>query len=252
MCKSNKMNPIKSYGIVLFRESRRSGGLEYLLVQRKTTMAYSEFIQGHYMNRGRDYIIKLLEGMTEDEQRTVLDSPFEALCQTYWMHSYRRSDADCKRAKKAYVSLLDHGGIVELLGCAAACLPEREFGFCKGRRNNSSESEVDCALRELSEESGIDVAHVEVLDGKWAQETFDGGNGVNYYHKYFLARLRDGVDVPGRKIPAPGSHAYREIASIEWFAADAVADKFCGWETRRKAFEHMHQCAQAHARPKRF
>lgn len=67
---------------------------------------------------------------------------------------------------------------------------ETEWEFPKGRRNTPKEKELDCALREFEEETGICKSLLHVVENVAPfEETFIGTNYKAYKHKYFLAYI---------------------------------------------------------------
>ena len=63
-------NPITSLGIVLYNRGKQ--GLRYLLVRRKNTIGFVEFIRGKYAINDKTYILQLFNVMTENEITTPL------------------------------------------------------------------------------------------------------------------------------------------------------------------------------------
>jgi 8-oxo-dGTP pyrophosphatase MutT (NUDIX family) len=64
---------------------------------------------------------------------------------------------------------------------------EPEWGFPKGRRNYQ-EKDIDCALREFSEETGYDASKLVVMQNIIPyEEIFMGSNVKTYKHKYYVA-----------------------------------------------------------------
>ena len=68
---------------------------------------------------------------------------------------------------------------------------ETEWEFPKGRRN-SKERDIDCALREFEEETGINKNRISVIENILPfEEIFIGTNHKSYKHKYFLAYMNE-------------------------------------------------------------
>ena len=62
-----------------------------------------------------------------------------------------------------------------------------EWEFPKGRRSNR-ENNIQCAIREFEEESGLSSNDYTLLENvSPISETYKGSNGVNYKHVYYLA-----------------------------------------------------------------
>ena len=58
--------PITSYGIILFRPS--SSGLQFLMIRRKDSYGYIDFIRGKYTNQNVLQIRKMFDQMSIDEK----------------------------------------------------------------------------------------------------------------------------------------------------------------------------------------
>ena len=86
---------------------------------------------------------------------------------------------------------------------------ETEWEFPKGRRN-SREKDLECALREFEEETGIDCENICVIQNVLPfEETFIGTNHKSYKHKYFLAYMNEIND-------DDLNYQKTEVSKIEW------------------------------------
>jgi 8-oxo-dGTP pyrophosphatase MutT (NUDIX family) len=229
-------HPIVSYGILCLRRSRRED--KFLVVQRKDSFAFVEFMRGKYRATDTEYLLQLFEGMTAKERAAVAVSEFDDLWNMLWNgFAKTKSRPEYAEASKKFERLRDTSGadIDWLLGSTKG-RKEPEWGFPKGRRSTSSESDVDCALRELHEETGIRADQVRLFcsrgdDGQPVrfQETFLGNNGVMYQHVYFLAELADG----GAEIKT----CDREIQQARWASSGDVLRMVRDAPTRVVLFE---------------
>lgn len=179
--------PVSSFGIICVRVPT-PGQLQYLMVQRKDSLAYVEFIRGKYSVRNHEYIKAMLSDMTHIERERIATQSFEDMWREFW-HSEGRPFAKEFEGSCGRFSMLRSGYELEDaswfdLGVALSSTKsehsEAEFGFPKGRRN-INETDMRCACREFSEESGIDFNSVVMVpDVQPVQETFVGSNGVCY------------------------------------------------------------------------
>ena len=64
-------HPITSIGIIAFRY--KNNNIEYLMIRRKDTLGFVDFIRGKYPIMDPDYIVGILNEMNEYEN-TLLDS----------------------------------------------------------------------------------------------------------------------------------------------------------------------------------
>jgi 8-oxo-dGTP pyrophosphatase MutT (NUDIX family) len=233
--------PICSFGVICFRlvADMATNALvpQYLMVQRKDSLQYVEFVRGKYQASDRGYIQSMLNEMTPDEQTRLRMCSFMQLWRSVWGASEPRKclavefEASCK----VYAELRDgvHGyTLLDLTTSITKSIQERQWGFPKGRRN-IRESDDMCALREFTEETGVNCMAIHQF-GFVFEEQFVGSNGVTYKHKYFLARLVDGRAAPCDRINRTQA---REIADTKWMTFDQAMDKIVGEPSRVRVLE---------------
>jgi ADP-ribose pyrophosphatase YjhB (NUDIX family) len=205
---------------------------EYLMVQRKDSLMFVEFVRGKYAAADGGYIVDMLNGMTADEQERVRTQEFVKLWQNVWGMSAPKKclAVEFSTANRLHGELLrgTHGHtLAELASRITSSIPEREWGFPKGRRN-IRESDDSCALREFNEETGVHCMAIHRFFSTFEEE-FVGSNGVSYKHKYFLARLMN---------PAAYTHNVvtdtqaKEIACTRWMTYQEALSKLSAAQTR--------------------
>ena len=82
--------PITSIGIIAFRIRRNSHEeprIEYLLIRRKDTLGYIDFMRGKYSVYNKDYIMNMLKQMTRDEKERLCTHDFNQLWKDIWGNS---------------------------------------------------------------------------------------------------------------------------------------------------------------------
>ena len=90
---------------------------------------------------------------------------------------------------------------------------ETEWEFPKGRRN-TNEKDLDCAMREFEEETGISKKHIRVIENVLPfEETFIGTNYKSYKHKYFLGIFENTMD-------SFDNFQTSEVSKLEWKTFD--------------------------------
>ncbi len=209
-----------------------SSGICYLMVQRKDTMGYIDFIRGRWPEHDpiaqRRVLATYLQEMTCEERARLRSLDFESLWDLVWTnHSSRIYINEGLEAKAKYENL----DIAELLSATACCWTEQEYGFPKGRKN-MYESNLDCAKREFREETGYNNHQYRILsETPWAEE-FVGTNGVAYRHIYYVAELLtedDPTRVPLSEITKQG-----EIANMAWFTYEQCLKVIRPYDTAKK------------------
>ena len=237
--------PITSYGIIAYRVKQPSSSLEpavlngighntinglndkqveFLLIQRKDSLGYVEFMRGKYNLNNSTYIHALFNQMTHNELERLMSCELETLWNSLWNHQISRTyKQEYDNALSKYISLKEGkedacGKTLQFyIDAANKEWITPEWGFPKGRRGNR-ESEITCALREFCEETGLDESQCILVKNLLPiEENFLGGNRVQYRHRYYLAYCKQSTEV---QIDATNTIMNREIGDIGWYSYD--------------------------------
>ena len=74
--------PITSIGIIAFRI--KNNKIEYLLIRRKDSLSFVDFLRGKYNLNNKYYILKLISRMTKEECYKLQKYSFEYLWSYLW------------------------------------------------------------------------------------------------------------------------------------------------------------------------
>jgi 8-oxo-dGTP pyrophosphatase MutT (NUDIX family) len=180
---------VLSCGIILLRNRRspnvaaqlpiETNDIEMLMIRRKDSMSYTEFMRGKYDPDDSAYVARLLSNMTCSELQHIKSNTFETLWLRMWNFSDRH-EQDMEFAKEKFSK------VAHLIANSTSEYSEPEWGFPKGRRFRC-ESDQSCAEREFHEETNIPRSAYLILNNVSFQESFLGTNGIPYEHKYFVA-----------------------------------------------------------------
>lgn len=202
--------------------------IKYLMIQRKDSLGFIEIIRGKYKITDIDYIKYHIAAMTKSEQQKLLNNDFEVLWNNLWGIPKEQSlnyKNDKEAAKEKFEKLkngIDTISLEELIKEVQTQWDTPEWGFPKGRRD-PRESEYDCALRELKEETSIsekDILFIQNLEP--LSETFFGSNHVHYCHKYFIFLYNSDKDVV---YDQKNTHMLQEIGDIGWYSLEECLEK---------------------------
>jgi len=245
--------PVTSYGIiamrylddtcesVLFSKSTISptaDSIQFLLIQRKDSLSFIEFIRGKYGAQNDAYMCKLLRGMTQKEQHRLLTATFDDLWNDIWgkSPSARSHRNDYDASEKRFHQIREK--LPDLIRDHPTVWTEPEWGFPKGRRN-PYEMDINCAVREFQEETGLERNDFSVLQNTYTlSETFYGSNNVHYCHKYYLAICNKSVEV---ELDTNDIHMSREIGAIKWCTfEDAISKIRSDNNEKRDVLQKVH------------
>jgi len=227
--------PITSYGIIGYKKIKNH--IKYVLVQRKDTMGYIDFVRGRFnCNLKKEDVYKvLIQEMTLEEKQRLLKMNFDEIWDRMWMNKKSRIyKNEYENAKKKFNSIDVKNMIKDSIN--ETKWTSTEFSIPKGRRNNS-ENYIDCALREFSEETGIKKNQVKKIINKRVplEEVFYGSNGIAYSHVYYIAEINTEYipEIDYTNILQAG-----EIKNINWFSYKQAMNIFRNYESSKRAIIH--------------
>lgn len=214
-------DPVMSFGICAIKMCENMP--YYLMIRRRDSLAYVEFLRGKYKLDNIAYITLLMDGMTIEERGRLLQLPFDKLWENLWYSQITRQFRnEYENAKRVFESIKHtgdiHGKLLNrYIADAKTEWTDAEWGFPKGRRS-IHESETACALREFQEETGIPGKHVTILkDEPPLLEEYIGTNGIPYKQVYFIGVCANDTIAqhqPQNKVMS------REVGNIGWFPYD--------------------------------
>ena len=106
-----------------------------------------------------------------------------------------------------------------------------EWEFPKGRRN-FQEKDLDCAIREFEEETGISRSNIQIVKNLMAfEEIFVGSNHKSYKHKYFLAYTDNDND---NKQDNLNNFQTSEVSKLEWKTLEECLDSIRPYNIEKK------------------
>ena len=190
--------PITSIGIIAFRLNPNNN-LEYLLIRRKDTLGFIDFLRGKYSLLNKEYIVNMLKQMTISEKESLLENDFDSLWKNLWGNNNLSKYKSEENSSRERFNLLKtginiNGEFFDLetlikLSNNSDNWDEPEWGFPKGRRNYM-EKDYECALREFSEETGYNEKLLINISNLFPfEEVFTGSNYKSYKHKYYIGNM---------------------------------------------------------------
>ena len=170
--------PITSYGIIAFRYNK-DNETEFLMIRRKDTLGFIDFMRGKYLVQNKHYIMNMLNQMTKAEKELLKKGDFNELWKYLWGENIisNKYKSEENTSKEKY-NMLYYGILIKNDYFTLNTLIEQsnkeynweepEWGFPKGRRNYQ-EKDYDCAIREFIEETGYRFTPLRISNAHIAQ-----------------------------------------------------------------------------------
>lgn len=220
--------PITSYGIIVYRQNEAKNAFEFLMIRRKDTFGYIDFMRGKYQLYNVDKIQQLINEMSVEEKNKLQTTPFSSL----WQQLCGCSKTDESLSLKKFELLTNEENEVKLhtiINNSNTNWVESEWEFPKGRRNYH-EKDLDCALREFEEETGYNRADISIVENVIPyEEIFIGSNNKSYKHKYFLALM------PNPNYGELPNHQTSEVSKTQWLTLDECLSRIRPYSLEKKS-----------------
>ena len=214
--------PVTSIGMIAFRYNDKHE-IEYLMIRRKETLGFIDFMRGKYPIHNKIYIANMLSQMTVHEKSQLMTAGFTTLWANIWGDGYLNNKYKTEEmTSRDKFEMLTSGvlhkneffSLKSIIDESTEGWEEPEWGFPKGRRNNQ-EKDFDCAIREFCEETGYKsevLRHIQNVVP--FEETFTGSNYVSYKHKYYLTYMNN----PDTR--STDNFQKSEVSKMEWVNID--------------------------------
>ena len=134
---------------------------QILLINKRYTYAYSEFVHGRYPY-DKNYVMELFNRMTNAEKILILSLNFELIWYHIWLNAPKITNYI--QAKNRFeTSYLQDGGSKLRYIIARSKSINTLWQIPKGRKRSKNETDLCCAVREFKEETGIEK--IEIIPG---------------------------------------------------------------------------------------
>lgn len=223
--------------------------ITFMMVSRKYSLGFVEFIRGKYDVSDVSSIIRLFEQMYDEEIKLIKENNYDTLLYTFLnrnnetkevvlnrIYEGRYSNEYCN-ARIKYKILADSDtncDVPQKLQFYTQYIKPKwnspEWGFPKGRRDKTSEENLTCACREFEEETGYSKNEYSILNKiEPIEEKLIGTNGVNYKHIYYMAINNKNME---NKINTVFD-TY-EIGEVKWFTFEEALEKIRPYHYNKK------------------
>ena len=195
--------------------------IKFLVIQRKHSFSYVEFIRGKYDENNIEEVINLLNLMNKEEIDKILVNDLNFLWVELWdktskhktyQKEFEISQEKFNNLKKIYNlnDLINYDKLYET----------PEWGFPKGRRDKN-EKNIDCAIREFEEETGIESNKYTILNRlNTVEESVVGTHKSIYKLIYYLALTSE-----ENELTLNNEYQKYEIGDMKWLTFENIIPK---------------------------
>lgn len=227
--------PITSIGVIVYRKDIGSKNIKYLMISRKDSLGFVEFIRGKYNLYNEMYLQNIINGMTNNEKKRLLNHDFNTLLQSLWGGSISPQYRNEENISREKYNKLKEGihldntfySLKTLIENSKTCWETSEWGFPKGRRNYQ-EKELVCALREFQEETGYKKNSIKIIQNLLPlEEIFTGSNFKSYKHCYYIACM-ESFEEPSEPFQES------EVGQMGWFSYEDALQNIRPYSIEKK------------------
>ena len=229
--------PVTSCGNIIYRDDSKEPRV--LMIQRKDSLCYIDFVRGKYDNRNLSYMQTLIDKCSVDEKDRLLNISFRELWRDLWLldDNFVANDDYLKcmvKFNKIKEGFNDNDRIISiktLIDCSKYKYPHSEWEFPKGRRN-MNENDFECARREFSEETNYNSKDYDIINNiSPFTEEFLGENNVRYKYIYFIGKLNNYDKI--LCLDPNNNDQITEIKDIQWLTKSEALNKCRDYHTSR-------------------
>jgi len=226
-------HPITSIGIIIFRKQLNQ--IQYLVIRRKHSLGFVEFMRGKYPLHNYDYLVNVFNEMSGEEKHLIKISTFDQLWSYLWGDQIGIQYRGEEKISKDKFDTLKGGveinkreyNLETIISASDVEWEETEWGFPKGRRN-FQEKDLVCALREFEEETGYLRCNVTLLQNIIPyEEIFTGSNMKSYKHKYFVGTINPDVIHTNQ-------FQQSEVSEVKWLSYEECMRKIRPYNLEKK------------------
>lgn len=235
--------PLLSYGLCCFKKIDEN--IKFLMVKRRNTYTYIEFLRGMYDILNVDYLQKMFTKMSIEEKKKILEENFKTLWNDLWLieNNLKNKNEFYKGIIK--FNILKNGyyndeekievSLKYLIDNSKKNYKMEEWYFPKGKKEiliNNVESDIETSLREFCEETNIDKELIKIHENKILEELHLGSNNKYYKTIFYLSEyLSDDLNEVINKFQNfKSSFQKTEIGNIKWIDISELNNYFRDYE----------------------
>jgi len=165
-------------------------GTEILLVKKRYTYAFNKFVNGRYRSDDRTALIALFDNMTADEKLDILSLNFTQIWYRIWLNNAQKiSSFYTAKSKFENAFVADGGNRLKYLMSKSYKFGNLIWEIPKGRKKSKNESDLQCGLREFTEETTITKKQIKIMPDSTQYSYISDGTKYTFIYYYALAKI---------------------------------------------------------------
>lgn len=218
----------KSYGIILCKINPVNNTPEVLLVHKRYTYCYNMFIHGKYFKpniwprSSMQPIMNLLTQMTLEELLDIWSLDFKQMWYRIWLNNNYDVELYKRKFNKFYLSFIKYDNGDNLRKCIQQVRNYNTLSWevPKGRPYDTHESDILCAIREVTEETGLKKNDYLILPNVKRYVNYIS-LGTRYICVYYIAIIKSNIKYYNNSILKDIS-TVSEVSEIKWFDINKI------------------------------
>jgi len=222
----------KSYGVAICRFNLENNQYELLLVKKRCTYNFVEFVLGHYAKNNDSRLLYLFNGMTNAEKLSILSLDYGNIYYNVFLtnpDSLHFDDstttpehlARYKLSKHKFIETFTKDDGVRLRRLIAKSKNiETIWEVSKGRKNDAQEKELMCAVRETLEETGISLDEYTLLMDISPRRITHMDMNTKYMNYLYIGLINNRNFVP--KVSFNNKQQLTEVVNMAWMTLDQI------------------------------
>jgi 8-oxo-dGTP pyrophosphatase MutT (NUDIX family) len=222
----------KSYGVAICRFNLDANQYEMLLVKKRCTYNFVEFVLGHYAKTNESRLIYLFNGMTNAEKLSILSLDYGNIYYNVFLtnpDSLYFDDSTTipdnlvkfKLYKRKFIDTFvrDDGVRLRLLIAKSKNI-ETIWEVPKGRKSNPQEKELSCAVRETVEETGVSLAKYKLLLDISPRRMTHTDMNTKYINYLYIGLIGNPKFIP--RVSFGDKQQLSEVVNVAWMNLEQI------------------------------
>lgn len=231
--------PLMSFGLCCYKKIKDE--YKFLMVSRRNTFTYIEFLRGLYDILDIEYIQNMFNKMNTEEKKNILTKNFKVLWENIWLTNVnnRKNKTEFYKGIIKF-NILKNGFYKDnvlydlnyYVDNSVTDYKDPEWYFPKGKKDKH-ETEIEASLREFIEETNIDEKNISIDKNVKLEETHIGSNNKKYKTILYLSQYKNddyNNIVENFNNGIKNSFQKIEIGNIQWISLDELKKYFRKYE----------------------